>query len=492
MRTRSRTLNRSVTGLKSQVYKRTYKPGLGTDFQTVSISKITDTLTERSETISDQSLARPEVYVDPKTLKWRRRRYPTTSRYLLSSDTRRVFGSSRVFRPVQPCTHTKTVILEGDTAGEFVVVCASDTSSSWHNEWTLTYENSLIGARNLTGASSVNSMLAGATKNYTAGAFPKIDWFALTHDFTEACESFTKNKFLAGEALYECEIFVSAFRFITNPASALSTLAKYIRHGLHPRQAEKYRRMTLGGFSRHIRGLGKKAVDAHLSWDFAVKPAIQDTIATLSAHDFVSRRMAYLSSHSGSYIPIRVRQELSASSSNTVPGGLSAGVRSKIFTLCDNKKSLGVISAWGRVRQDLDWNDTWSAYLQYFGVGKIIGLAWELIPFSFVVDWVTDAQEYIDNYTRLRTGGPFASIRNLSASLKEYTEESLWLNPGYEPSIGAQIGNPVGPVKIARRHVSTYSRSPTIPETSGVVDFSSLGLFHYTKIGELTFQLWNK
>lgn len=488
MRTRSRSFSETVTGIKNQTYKRTYNPGAGTDFQTVSLTTITDTLVSQSETMTDQNLARPEVYVDPKTLKWKRRRYPTNSRYLLADASRAL--SSRVFKPVQPCTHTKTKI-SSDQKEDFVVVLASNRSS-WHNEWTLTYANPFIGARDLTGASSVSTMLAGATSSYTAGAYKKIDWFALTHDFNEACESFTKNKFLAGEALYECEIFVSAFRLITNPASALSTLTKYIRHGLHPRKAEKYRRMTLGGFARHIRGFGKKAVDAHLSWDFAVKPAIQDTIATLSAHDFVSRRMAYLSSHSGSYIPIRVRQKLSASFSNTTPSQLAAGARSRIFNKCESKDSIGCISAWGRVRQDLDWNDTWSAYMQYFGVGKLIGLAWELIPFSFVVDWVTDAQEYIDNYTRLRTGGPFASIRNLSASLKEMTTESIWLNPGYYPSLGAQIGNPVSPVRLATRVSSTYSRSATIPETSGVVDFSNLGLFHYTKLGELTFQLLSK
>jgi hypothetical protein len=149
-----------------------------------------------------------------------------------------------------------------------------------------------------------------------------------------------------------------------------------------------------------------------------------------------------------------------------------------------------VISAWGRVRQDLDWNDTWSAYLQYFGVGKVIGLAWELIPGSFLLDWITDAQEKINDLTRLRTGGPFCGIRNICASLKQELRENLFLNPGYEPTIGVQISQPSDPVHIATRDIVSYSRYREIPQTSGLVDISNLGLFHYTKLAELIFQLW--
>jgi hypothetical protein len=128
--------------------------------------------------------------------------------------------------------------------------------------------------------------------------------------------------------------------------------------------------------------------------------------------------------------------------------------------------------------------------LQYFGVGKIIGLAWELIPGSFLLDWITDAQEKINDLTRLRSGGPFCGIRNVCASLKQELRENLFLNPGYEPTVGIQISQPSDPVHIASRDTVLYSRYREIPQTSGLVDISNLGLFHYAKLGELVFQLW--
>lgn len=490
MRTRTRSITTNISGLLNQTETRIYDPPSSLPPERfVTISKITASIVDRNETISDSITARPEVIIDPKTGKWKRIKYHNFSKYELPSNTSRLFRQNRPFRPVQACTHTKTVYDLKDSNREFVVV-AGGHYNNWTTEMSLTYANPYIAAYNLTGSSSVlSTAFNGASAAYSAGAYKKIDWFALAHDFTEACDSFTKNKFLAGEALYECEIFVSAFKLITNPASAISTLAKYIRHGLSRNQASKYRRMNLGQFARHVKGFGKKGIDLHLSYDFGVKPAIADTIATISAHDFVSRRLRYLSQHSGSFIPIRVRQQLSAGISNAPPASLAPGVRSRLFRLVEDKTSLGVISGWGRVRQDLDWNDTWSAYMQYFGVGKLIGLAWELIPFSFLIDWVSNAQEFIDNQTRLRTGGPFIGVKGISASLKEYTRESLSLNPGYISSIGLQISNPVNPVKIGYRTISSFSRYTKIPETSGLVDFSNLGSFHYTKLAELIVQL---
>lgn len=491
MRSRSRTKTVKLDAFKKIVYTRTYDPGKGTDYTFLTnFSKVGLDHDERNESIQDVISLRPEVYVDPLTQKWKRVKYRHIAKYEGAS---RLFGQNRAFRPVQPCVHTKTVYKLKTNPGSEHVVVGSSRGSTWWNEYTISAENIGVLTKELTGFSGkFSAALNGSSQNYTTGSYRKIDWFALSQDFSESCESFTKESFLAGEALYECEIFVSAFRFIVNPLSALSKLTKFLRHGLPGETDRRFRKMTFGQFVRHTRNIAKKGVDAHLQYDFGVKPAIHDLIATLSAHDFVSRRMNYLANNGGNYIPIRVQQKISADVTNTPPGPLLPGVRSKLYTVCESKTSTGVISAWGRVRKDLDWSDTWSAYLQYFGANKLIGLAWELIPYSFVVDWVTNAQERINDLTRLRTGGPFCSIRGLSASLKEETVLQHMLLPGYHPTYGVQINNPIDPFLVCKKVTSTYSRYTSIPETSGIVDFSNLGLFHYTKLGELIFQFFAK
>lgn len=491
-RTRSRTITTNITGLRNQTYVRTYDSGSPAPLKTVGIQKITKSIVEKSETMTDEIVARPEVYVDPKTLKWRRIRYPSSKYQFDISGAARLFGKYRTFRPVNPLSHVKTQIDMKDANREFVIVGGSHVNN-WTNEYTWTYQNPYLSLSDL-GFSNVNpaSYFDSMPQNYSAGDYKKIDWYALTDSFQNSCESFTKAQFLAGEMMYESRLFVDAFKIILNPTSAVRVLTKHIRERSSPSTMKKYRRMTLGQFGKSCKGLTKQAVNAHLSYDFAVKPAIQDVKAALNAHSFVNGRMQYLRQHSGSFVPIRVRQQLDAESNNAPPGGLAPGVTSKLFNLLEHKRTTGVISAWGRVREDLDFEDTWSAYLQYFGMDRLLGLAWELIPFSFVIDWVTHAEESINKFSRLRTGGPFCGIRGLSASLKEETRKCLWLNPGYLSSAQVQIINPVNPVRLGYQNKVNYYRFLTIPQTSGLVDFSNLGSFHYTKLAELVFQFFVK
>jgi hypothetical protein len=443
----------------------------------------------KAESMTDSVPGRPEVFVDPKTHSWKRIRYPkVTDPYI------RGLGPNRAFKPVNACSHTTTKINAGNPSAQLTFV-GSKRGSTYDDQVTWIFQSPAVALKVLTGVSAneFGAMLSSATNSYSAGAYKGVDWFALASSFQEACESFTKSKFLLGEDLYENAIFVDAFKILVNPASALNVLMKHLRHGVSPGMQKKFRRMTLGEFARSTHRGGKKAINWHLSYDFAVKPAIDDIKAALDAHSYVSKRMRLLQSYGGSYLPVRVRQDLMSDFTNTTPTKpslISSGTRSYTFKNVEYKRTRAVISAWGRVRPDLDWNDTWSAYLQYFGVGKMIGLAWELIPGSFLLDWVTDAQEKINDLTRLRSGGPFMGIRNISASLKQETREIYYLWPGYEPIFGFPIKLPDSPVKICHRDIISYSRYREIPQTSGLVDISNLGSFHYAKLAELIIQLW--
>jgi len=221
-----------------------------------------------------------------------------------------------------------------------------------------------------------------------------------------------------------------------------------------------------------------------------VKPAIGDIIKTLTAHQIVQQRLWYLAYNGGSYIPIRVKGEFSSSISNfNEPTSYPTNSSTSIRRWYTSRTSTGVISAWGKVRDDLNWKDTWNAYLHYFGVNKVFGLAWELIPFSFVLDWFTNVQERINELTRFRTGEPFSEIRSLTCSLKHETRSRVDLIPGRNNVLsGASMVTPNGPITLCDIVESDYSRYLSIPETSGVVDFSSLGLFQAIASGALLVQ----
>lgn len=489
-RTRSRTFTHPLDGLRKQTITRTYEDGSPPNSVDNTVMHFLS-VTEKSESMTDVIAMRPQVRVDPKTLKWRRIRYPS-SKYDISGNASRLFGRNRLFRPVQPCTHVKTQIDVKDFNREFYVRTGYDAGSFFY-ETARTYANPYLFTSDcIAGISNAASLFGGGSDiEYSADAYRQIDWFALTDSFQNSLESFTKAKFLAGEAMYESAIFVDAFKILVNPTRALPILMKNIHKHASPSTMKKYRRMNLGQFARSCKGLTGSAVNAHLSYDFAVKPAIDDVKATLDAHHFVSQRMKYLRQHSGSYVPIRVRSKVDSGFDNTFPTPPNPGQNSKLYQQMAYKYAVGCIGAWARVREDLDWENSWSAYLQYFGVDRLIGLAWELIPFSFVIDWVTDAQEFINTNTRLRTGGPFCGIRSICASLKEESKVNLMFTPGYIQGVGP-ILNPEGPTRLGSQIKSSYYRYTNIPTTSGLVDFSNLGSFQYTKLAELVFQFFVK
>jgi hypothetical protein len=146
------------------------------------------------------------------------------------------------------------------------------------------------------------------------------------------------------------------------------------------------------------------------------------------------------------------------------------------------------MSAMGRVREDINEASRWRAYTEYFGLNKVVGTAWELIPFSFVVDWVTNAQERLNDLTRIRLGdSPFYNLTGIGSSIKQVLQHQLCITPGVDTVYGMTLDSE-SPIPVLSVETSKYTRIPGLPDTSGVVDISTLGLFHGVTGVELLLQ----
>jgi len=234
-----------------------------------------------------------------------------------------------------------------------------------------------------------------------------------------------------------------------------------------------WRRKNLGHIASE---LSRDGANGFLSYNFAIKPAISDIQSAIASHHKVSQRMQFLISHRGRYVPVRVMRSFERSPDFSNPGPMPSGESSSMYAVV-TKRSTARLGCWAKVREDLTYNEIWKAYLEYFGINKIVGLAWELIPFSFIVDWFTNAQERINSLTRIRTGGPFTELLGFFASTKEESTTTVFLRPGFNHGYGFPMLRS-DPFEIASKTSTSYNRYPTIPDTSGVVDISTLGLFH--------------
>lgn len=365
------------------------------------------------------------------------------------------------------CTHSKTRVLIGGTN-----TISMKTSVFGDNDVLTKSGSAGLVIDTVGGLPTSFSPIDGA-----AGIPAAPDWFALKSSFYAACDEYLPAKFLIGEDVAENEIFVEAVKIALNPSHAIKTFVKALR---------PHMRKLVRPSMKHAYDFAKASGNGFLSYNFGIAPAIKDLKDCLSAHNTVERRLFLLRRNRGQFLPIRVRAKKYASGSpgsQTWPWMACRPVWGKGMST-----STIVMSGFGRVRDDINHAGSWAAYAEYFGVQHIIGLAWELIPFSFVVDWVTNAQERIRNLTRLRLGGPYSEFRAFSCSQKLEQQFDLIVNPGNWSASPSYVGDFSTNLKVGDGMITTYNRMLTPPDGTTVFDFDSWGLFQTLATGSLIIQ----
>lgn len=334
--------------------------------------------------------------------------------------------------------------------------------------------------------------------------FAEVEWSALADQFDESCKSLIPSSFFSGEFIYEGGIFVDAFKLVMNPTKAISGFIKNVRkRGLHRMRLGELNRYYLKLFDKKkfamteegintANDLGltrfylKEGIGQHLSYKFGVVPAIHDTRETIKAHSTVEARLFYLNQHRGRYVPIRVKKGFPAS---FIPGTPESSPYLGEQVLLRDAFTVAHIFGQGRIRTDINEASRWRAYSEYFGLNKVVGTAWELIPFSFVVDWFTNSQEAINKLTRIPLGeSPFMNLTAVGHSVKKLALYDYKIIPGYDLSSGIPNFSPDSPTTAFSFAVTEYDRYPGFPDTSWFANPSNLGLFHGIVGGELLLQ----
>jgi hypothetical protein len=146
------------------------------------------------------------------------------------------------------------------------------------------------------------------------------------------------------------------------------------------------------------------------------------------------------------------------------------------------------MGAYFRVRGDLTLEANINAFLQYFGVGRLVGLVWELIPYSFVVDWVTNAQERLNKLTQVHTFNPYGDSRGFVASLRTEDVISVRLSSGVIHVWSATIPESFSGTELASVVNTRYTRFLDVPESRTLFDLSGFGLPQIINGGSLLIQ----
>jgi len=333
--------------------------------------------------------------------------------------------------------------------------------------------------------------------------FAPVEWSSLMDQFDEQCKSLIPSNFFAGEAFAEGSIYLDAIKLVLQPKKSIVGFIKNVqRRGLH--------RLRLGELNRYYRklfsrkawlvtddaidtandlGMAKfvlrEGIDRHLTYKFGVVPAIHDVRSAIAAHSDVEQRLLYLNSHRGHYIPIRVKKGFPAS---FTPGSASSPYL-EFQSVLKDAYTVAHVFGQGRIRTDINESSRWRAYAEYFGLNKVVGTAWELIPFSFVVDWFTNSQEAINSLTRIPLGeSPFMNVTSVGYSFKNVALYDYLIIPGYDITNGYPDMEPSSPFPCFSYAITDYSRFPGFPDTSWFANLSNFGSFHAITGGELLIQ----
>jgi hypothetical protein len=427
--------------------------------------------------------------------------------------TRRRNPLSGIPMAVKPVYHTKVSMgsfkdSEGNLSpqqGTVTIVQSLNSSNSLCNDdLTLTQTTSPLSFLcERFGADYVKEHILDALPRTNSDiSFEQVEWDAMADKFDEICKSLIPSNFFSGETIAEGGIFVDAFKLVLNPKKAIVGFIKDVyKRGLHRKNLGElnhhYRHLLSKGLTADpglsdtmrdigfLKSVSKESISQHLGFQFGVVPAIHDIRATLDAHRKVEDQLALLNKHRGRYFPIRVKAGFPAS---FTPGTFTSPYLD-FSSVLRNCFTVGSIFGMGKVRTDINEASRWRAYMEYFGLNKVVGTAWELIPFSFVAEWFTNSQEAINQLTRIPLGeSPFMNIAAVGHSVKNIAAYDYICNPGYDLTYGYPNMEPSSQFSVFSYAVTEYTRTPGFPDTSWFANLSNLGSFQAVAGGELLIQ----
>jgi len=231
--------------------------------------------------------------------------------------------------------------------------------------------------------------------------------------------------------------------------------------------------LTAFGRSNSIKEVVQSVANGHLTYKYGWKQLYKDITDFGNLYESVSDHMKYLQESKGKWRPLSAQQVDEVSPGITYDLGRVNYTKTK-FSF-DGYKRTSVFSLHSILSAAEAAQTRSQLTMQGLGVGKIIEAAWDIVPFSFMVDWLINWKA-IGNAL---SAGNFSThkLRYVGHSTKyEWTMHpsvdvlgpSLW--DGTPGVVSSWTGKP-GVIR------SVYSRTPGFPdghENAGV--FSGLSL----------------
>lgn len=215
---------------------------------------------------------------------------------------------------------------------------------------------------------------------------------------------------------------------------------------------------------RDVKRLAKNIAGGYLAVLFGILPLISDAKAIHRGLTQLDEHISWLRKNHGRPVRVSYRATIPYSGvANSSVGNYSASFEQRVLT----QKAL--YHAFAIVTYDIssltDTQLRLRALTRQFGFDDPVGTVWELIPFSFVIDWLFNVQGFLNTLTpKVTLKCRFKDIGYSVKIMQEWEHE--WVHyPAYN---GAKA--PCGVVQHCAR--TFYMRRNGIPLSFGGIDFS--------------------
>lgn len=161
----------------------------------------------------------------------------------------------------------------------------------------------------------------------------------------------------------------------------------------------------------------QKTAAGNLSYQFAIKPLVSDLQAYRDAYDTSAKTVDQWRRDSGRRIRRRYRfpEEVTTTrevKTNVLPYGIAGSTMMRAGTLTKSTHQITNIWFSGAFRYYVppvasDWHEKLQDYDRVYGVVPDLSTGWELLPFSWLVDWHSNAGDVVSNISAVGGDGCF-------------------------------------------------------------------------------------
>lgn len=147
--------------------------------------------------------------------------------------------------------------------------------------------------------------------------------------------------------------------------------------------------------------------DGWLAWRYGVNPLLKDLVAFANQVSAVQKRINHVIEHRFLTDVVRVRDTVETPKRYALPGTGS------VYLDCTERTQfcIGATCHWPNIEaNDLVLEDM---FLRYYGLTDILSNIWEVLPFSFVADWVLDVGSWLERnqFASMEPDRPYYEVR---------------------------------------------------------------------------------